>query len=610
MNILGIHSGHDGAVAVVENARLTAYIEAQKDNHRRYANFTSARLDAALQHVTSPPDLVASGSFTPYHGCDAAVTSVGEFEFDGRRVPRFTTSHERAHIFCAYGLSPFEQGRPCYVLIWEGTIGTFCSIDEKCEVRRLDVPLTEPGHRYAMLYELAHADFDANANGGTMGVAGKLMALACRRDDSPLRADEGRLMNMLLGDFSSERVRKGGMVSLPFINVGVLDEPFRRFAYKFSERLFNRFYSAAKEKLKNGWPLLVVGGCGLNCEWNSKWRASGLFEDVFVPPCADDSGCAVDVAADAQRHFTGNAKLTWDVYAGETFRHDADVPATFERRALDYEEAARLLCDGAVIAWVQGKYEIGPRALGNRSLLAAPFSKDTTDRLNYIKQRESYRPVAPVCLEEQVSDWFDWRGPSPHMLYFQTVKSEKLRAVTHDDGSARTQTVNAGQNRPLYELLSAFARLTGVGVLCNTSLNYPGRGFINPPHASGVSLWNSFSNSVLWWRRVDAPRITTKMPSPKSPRKLSPSPARTNESPPAISSAGSSPTRGCRDRPTSERSSATPRHSVLRPAVSHQYLLLARRDDLHSPARLHRRVSSPPRFEHPQPLQLHHRAAD
>ncbi len=473
MNILGMHNGHDGAVAVVEDAHLITCVEAQKDNHRRYSNFTSARLSAALRHVRSAPDVVAAGSFSPYHGCEAASTSVGEFEFDGRRVPRFTTSHERAHIFCAYALSPFAQGRPCYVLIWEGTIGTFCSVDEKCEVRRLAVPLVEPGHRYAMLYELAHPSF------GAMGVAGKLMALASHRDDSPLSPDERQLMALLFGEFSSERVRKADFAPLPFMNVGVTDEGFRRFAYKFSERLFDTFYAVAKEKLRDGWPLLVVGGCGLNCDWNSKWRESGLFEDVFVPPCADDSGCAIGVAADAQRHFTGNAKLTWDVYSGEPFEHDEDVPAMFERRALNYDEVARLLRDGAVIAWVQGRCEIGPRALGNRSLLAEPFSKATTDRLNHIKQRESYRPVAPVCLEAQVSEWFEWNGPSPHMLYFQLVKSERLRAVTHDDGSARAQTVNVGQNQPLHELLTAFARLTGVGVLCNTSLNYPGRGFIN-----------------------------------------------------------------------------------------------------------------------------------
>src|SRR5262249_54045373 len=156
----------------------------------------------------------------------------------------------------------------------------------------------------------------------------------------------------------------------------------------------------------------------------------GLFEDVFVPPCADDSGIAIGVAVDAQRHFTGNAKLNWDVYAGEDFHDDAPVPDTLEQLPFDYGVIAGMLRDGAVIAWVQGRYEIGPRALGNRSILAAPFTKKTTDRLNWIKQRESYRPVAPVCLEQEVSRWFEWSGPSPHMLYFQNVIAKELLAVT------------------------------------------------------------------------------------------------------------------------------------------------------------------------------------
>jgi hydroxymethyl cephem carbamoyltransferase len=204
-----------------------------------------------------------------------------------------------------------------------------------------------------------------------------------------------------------------------------------------------------------------------------------LFEDVFIPPCADDSGCAIGVAVDAQRHFTGNAKVEWDIYVGEEFQHDMQVNEPFGCQELNLGKVAQLLRDGSVVAWVQGRYEIGPRALGNRSLLAAPFSKATTDRLNQIKEREGYRPIAPICLEERVTDWFYSHGPSPHMLYFQTVKGERLQAITHDDASARVQTVNAKQNKPLYDLLSTFASMTGFGVLCNTSLNFCGRGFIN-----------------------------------------------------------------------------------------------------------------------------------
>lgn len=483
MKIVGLHTEHDGAVAVLEDGRLTAYVEAQKDNHTRYANLTSDRLNAALQYLEGEPDVLAIGGWferdSGYHGCEDSLITVGLLDDREPHTQRFTTSHERAHIFCAYGLSPFEQGRPCYALIYDGDIGTFCSIDEHCRITRVATPVTEPGHRYSFLYELAHRDFPDDSRGWSYGVAGKLMALASLRDDTELRPAEQELMRVLLNGYDTMKLQKSHLRHSPFWNVGHLDEQFRRFAYKFSAALFDRFYSVAKTSLKEHRPLLIAGGCGLNCDWNTKWRDSGLFEDVFVPPCVDDSGIAIGVAADAQRHFTGNAKLEWNIHAGEAFEHDVAAPEEFETCDLDYERLAELLKQGVVVAWVQGPYEIGPRALGRRSLLAPPFAKETTDRLNRIKERESYRPVAPVCLEEEVSQWFEWQGASPYMLHFQLVKSPQLKAVTHDDGSARVQTVNEEQNKPLYELLRAFARLTGVGVLCNTSLNYPGRGFIN-----------------------------------------------------------------------------------------------------------------------------------
>jgi predicted NodU family carbamoyl transferase len=119
------------------------------------------------------------------------------------------------------------------------------------------------------------------------------------------------------------------------------------------------------------------------------------------------------------------------------------------------------------------------RAAGNRSILAAPFKDSTRVRLNDIKQREQFRPIAPVCLEEEALRWFGCDWASPFMLYTQKVKTDALRAVTHVNGTARIQTVSAETNRELYGLLSAFKARTGYGVLCNTSLNFSGRGFIN-----------------------------------------------------------------------------------------------------------------------------------
>lgn len=138
-----------------------------------------------------------------------------------------------------------------------------------------------------------------------------------------------------------------------------------------------------------------------------------------------------------------------------------------------------MLEKGLILGWVSGRYEIGPRALGNRSILAAPFDEATRIRLNNIKQREQFRPIAPVCLESDAARWFGCTGASPHMLYTFRATTDALRAVTHVNGTARLQTVTAVSNAPLYDLLVEFKRRTGYGVLCNTSLNFNGKGFIN-----------------------------------------------------------------------------------------------------------------------------------
>jgi hydroxymethyl cephem carbamoyltransferase len=261
--------------------------------------------------------------------------------------------------------------------------------------------------------------------------------------------------------------------------MGVEHQAFKDLVGKFSDELFARFYRFASSRLRNGYPLLIGGGCALNCEWNTRWRECGLFPDVFVPPCPNDAGSALGTALDAQLYFTGRAKVAWSVDSGDSFVLDVRPGDEFQEHDLDLSRLAGFLQRGHVIGWVQGRCEMGPRALGNRSILAAPFSPEMRQRLNRIKQREAYRPIAPVCLEEEVDRSFDWQGESPYMLYFQRVKAAALQAVAHVDGTARVQTVSAARNPVLHSLLRAFKDLTGHGVLCNTSLNFKGWGFIN-----------------------------------------------------------------------------------------------------------------------------------
>ena len=266
----------------------------------------------------------------------------------------------------------------------------------------------------------------------------------------------------------------------PIHNAGVEADVTKTAAALLSARLFGMFSDAAVKNLPRRVPLYISGGCGLNCDWNRMWRDLGHFSSVFVPPCANDSGQAIGAAAEAWLLYTGDASIEWDVYSGLEFEQDMEPDSSvWDRRPAEARAIARAIAQGRIFAWARGRAEIGPRALGNRSLLADATHPRTRDRLNEIKQREHYRPIAPVCRVEDLGEAFDADFEDPYMLYFRNVTSDRLGAVTHVDGSARCQTVRRDQNPPLHDLLSAVADLNGPGVLCNTSLNWQHCGFIN-----------------------------------------------------------------------------------------------------------------------------------
>lgn len=492
MKIFAYKPGHDGHVALVEDGRLIFSIEAEKDSGGRYAPLAPENIFHGLSLPESVPDVLAvSGwlrSFRPvddpigsgYFDAEGSTTINRPQRLLGRDIRYFSSSHERSHVIGAYALSPFPQGEPCYALVWEGVIGAFYRIDADLKVTRLGTPLSGPGHKYAFIYGLADPTYPIDARKSRREDAGKLMALAGFGRDGEQTAEERQLIERILAhDAVASALRKSDFADSPFLNIGLDTQAFRDLAKRHQRAVFERFHDFAVKNMPDRLPLLIAGGCGLNCDWNTDWRETGLFADVFVPPCANDSGSAIGTAADAQFAYTGNAKLEWSVYAGEDFVVDVPVPEGFQAERRDNAEIARRLATGEVLAWVQGRYEIGPRALGNRSLLAAPFTTETHARLNAIKRREGFRPIAPIMMEEELDRLFHNHGPSPHMLYFQKVKTDALKAVTHVDGSARVQTVRPAENPQVYELLRTFKERTGYGVLCNTSLNFNGKGFIN-----------------------------------------------------------------------------------------------------------------------------------
>ncbi len=245
-----------------------------------------------------------------------------------------------------------------------------------------------------------------------------------------------------------------------------------------------------KTRLPN---LCLAGGVALNCVANGRILRETPFKNIFIQPAAGDSGGAVGVAAyiyysilDHQRDFV------WPhAYWGPEFSN-LEIKNYLEKNKIPFIEyptdilikkTAELIAEQKVIGWFQGRMEFGPRALGNRSILADARNKENWQKVNLkIKFRESFRPFAPSVLEEENSQYFDLNIPSPYMLLVAQVKSPNIPAVTHVDNSARIQTVNQRDNPLYYNLLKEFQRLTGCPVIINTSFNVRGEPIVCTPH--------------------------------------------------------------------------------------------------------------------------------
>jgi hydroxymethyl cephem carbamoyltransferase len=493
MNILSYNPGHDGAIAYLKGGHLLVSIEAEKNSNWRYSPISSHNVFSVLGELDEIPDVICTGGWWPryeylhgshvhvgYRGVSKSGVIVDQRRLLGKPIHYFSSSHERSHLLCAFGMSSLPKGTPCYALVWEGAIGAFYEIDSELNITLLADVLNQVGNRYALLYGLADPTFPKDGPYHRVEDAGKLMALASFSNRTTPSAEEGKLLDFLLDGPCRELSAYEDLEDSRYYNVGVDDPEFRNFAGIFSDMIFDVFYQFAKANMKKGLPLLIAGGCGLNCDWNTKWKETSLFTEVFVPPVANDSGSAIGTAIDAQFHLTGNPKIDWNVYSGLGFITVGSFDlAQYDIYETNYEMIADMLANNLILGWVSGKYEIGPRALGNRSILAAPFQDSTRVRLNEIKQREQFRPIAPVCLEEDAARWFGCDHASPYMLYTHRVRTDALAAVIHVNGTARIQTVSIATNRKMFELLSAFKARTGYGVLCNTSLNFKGRGFIN-----------------------------------------------------------------------------------------------------------------------------------
>jgi carbamoyltransferase len=236
--------------------------------------------------------------------------------------------------------------------------------------------------------------------------------------------------------------------------------------------------------------LVLAGGVALNCVANSRLWAAGPYEEIWVQPAAGDAGTALGAALHVAREAGDDLQPMGTAALGRAWS-DEEIEACLREAGVRYErprdvaeEAARTLAANGVVGWFQGASEYGPRALGHRSLLASPADADNLNRLNDIKGREQFRPVAPMVKATRADEIFAGPLPSPYMLFVHVVGREwreRIPAVVHVDGTARVQTVDADTEPLVFRMLDAFERRTGLPVVVNTSFNTAGRPMVDHP---------------------------------------------------------------------------------------------------------------------------------
>ncbi len=267
-----------------------------------------------------------------------------------------------------------------------------------------------------------------------------------------------------------------------------------RSVQEITEEIMLKVCAHAK-KLHPSKNLCLAGGVALNCVANGKILRSGMFENVYIQPASGDAGGALGVAYLIwHREFKGKKTSPMPhPYYGLDYS-DSKIEEALKENNLPYEKlseseiittTAKLMEGEGIVGWFQGRMEYGPRALGNRSIIADARNKDNWQKVNLkIKFRESFRPFAPTVLEERASEYFDLDRPSPYMLLVADVhpdKREEVPAITHVDGTARIQTVSAAENPKYHKLISEFAKNTGCPVIINTSFNVRGEPIVECP---------------------------------------------------------------------------------------------------------------------------------
>lgn len=550
----GIKLTHDSAVAVIDEDQLLFSIELEKvsNNKRYYAlnDIVEVEQILLLEGVDSSrlssvaidgwgTEENASGLILPTQvrgisvGLPVAPYIGGLFEAEPLKRQLFngvagsilangysSYSHVAGHILASYCTSPFAPAsEDSLVLCWDGGMlpQLYNVSSQSGSVRALGPLSSMVGNFFSRLC-LALPPFQPKPNASSrdvgrleLEVPGKAMAYAAKgRVDQRLFGNFTRFLNEMSSmSASAAKVFAQKVVSHRAESVSGLSDAdlIASFQAFIGEQLVGALEKAIKRFGSHRPNLCLAGGCALNIKWNSVLRDSGIVGSIWVPPFTNDSGAAIGAACCDMFRLRRKFPLKWSVYSGPQL---GSSTGDWSSRGVNAEELGRMLHhEGEPVVVLYGRAELGPRALGNRSILAPATSFQIKDRLNGIKGREAYRPVAPICLADRATEVFSPGGHDPYMLFDHRVRPEwvdRIPGVIHLDGSARLQTIDRqAEGTAAHKILQAYEEVSGIPVLCNTSANMNGRGFF--PDVMSAMDWGKikyiWTDGILYTNPLD-----------------------------------------------------------------------------------------------------------
>lgn len=503
MNILSINFNHDGAGVILCDGRIAAYVNTERysriKKHPGIRNEDLKELlnqaDIELKNINlvcvnnygwqPSPDIVnRHGNDLTHTFLDLSVDiSASTVMIQGQTFPAvINLNHWLIHNAAAYYTSEFSSA-VCFS--WDPTgMGVAYGQAEKLYYQRFKYDIN-PAHTFNACSQLVFSE-------GLFG-AGKLMGLAPYGTESKLVTSSYHHVRWC-GDLSS--VSALSPVSITS-NGKAFNAALAFHAQEYlNTELIRILTNLKKEAVLEKMPLnlCLSGGTSLNSVANQIAFSESGFDEIHLTPACGDDGTAIGAALFVYHHLLGNARKPISVreytYSPRMYSRDALTSINshsyrhlYTVTEVDdkYRVGAELLAQGKIVGWYQGGSEIGPRALGNRSILADPRDAEMKDKINSkIKFRESFRPFAPAVLDSKSSEYFSIKE-SPHMLRVCDVVSDSLPAITHVDGTSRVQTVTAEINDIFYKLLLAFNKKTKCPVLLNTSFNIKGEPIVETP---------------------------------------------------------------------------------------------------------------------------------